>query len=131
MNPALIPLLELVALLVITVTLAVSIACIQVTKTYRLFSFLCDSKYWCLSILNYRFRLANEKGLGTKDFIKEFSHTFLAPSSRDFRKLRLTEENRSLIMKVLSDPSFLEKNFGISRYDKVVHKSILAKLQTN
>ena len=106
------------------------IACRQVTKTHHFFSFAFDAKYWCLSVLNHQYLTAREKGQGTKEFIKEFSHTFLAPSSRDYRKLRLNEESRTLIMKVLSDPSFLESYFVSPTYDRATHMAILTRLQT-
>jgi len=126
MNSPLSIVLFVLGVLVLAGIIALVIACKQVTKTYSMFSFAFNSKYWCLALLNYRFSQAKEKGLGTKDFIKEFSHTFLAPSSNDFRKLRITSENRVLIMKVLSDPEFLEKHFAVYPYDLKHHDGTLS-----
>ena len=57
---------------------AMLLACRQVTGTWDLRHFYGDSRYWAMSILNFRYKEKKAEGLSAREFIRFFYMHYLA-----------------------------------------------------
>ena len=104
---------------------AMLLACCQVTGTWDLRHFYGNSRYWAMSILNFRYKEKKAEGLSAREFIRFFNRHYLAKGFWGFWK-RLNNEERATFVEILSNPEFIESNLGIDKYTFVDHNRILA-----
>lgn len=57
---------------------AMLLACRQVTGTWDLRHFYGDSRYWAMSILNFRYMEKKAEGLSAREFVRFFNHNYLS-----------------------------------------------------
>lgn len=57
---------------------AMLLACRQVTGTWDLRHFYGDSRYWAMSILNFRYKEKKAEGLSAREFVRFFNHNYLS-----------------------------------------------------
>ena len=87
-----------VGLLVITV-----LACYQVTCTWNLRQYYGNSRYWAMSILNFRYKEKKAEGLSAREFVRFFNHNYLSKGFLGMWR-RLNDEERTTIVEILSNP---------------------------
>ena len=104
---------------------AMVLACRQVTGTWDLRHFYGDSRYWAMSILNFRYKEKKAEGLSAREFIRFFNRNYLAKGFWGFWK-RLNNEERATFVEILSNPRFIEENLGHEKYTIEIHQQITA-----
>ena len=104
---------------------AMLLACRQVTGTWDLRHFYGDSRYWAMSILNFRYKEKKAEGLSAREFIRFFNRHYLAKGFWGFWK-RLNNEERATFVEILSNPRFIEENLGHEKYTIEIHQQITA-----
>ncbi len=109
-----------VGLLVITV-----LACYQVTGTWNLRQYYGNSRYWAMSILNFRYKEKKAEGLSAREFVRFFNHNYLSKGFLGMWR-RLNDEERTTIVEILSNPRFIEENLGHEKYTIEIHQQITA-----
>lgn len=104
---------------------AMVLACRQVTGTWDLRHFYGNSRYWAMSILNFRYKEKKAEGLSAREFIRFFNRHYLAKGFWGFWK-RLNNEERATFVEILSNPRFIEENLGHEKYTIEIHQQITA-----
>lgn len=102
------------------------INCRQITRTWDFIRFRYNSKFWALSILNWRYRQKKAHGLSTIDFIIYFNKSYLSQGFHGMWKT-LDDEGRNIFVGILSNPRFIEENFGLEKFTFEEHLRILSK----
>lgn len=101
------------------------LTCRQVTGTWNVRRFYGNSRYWAMSILNFRYSEKKAEGLSACEFVRFFNHNYLSKGFLGFWR-RLSDEERTTFVEILSNPKFIEENFGLDKYTYENHKKILA-----
>lgn len=104
-------LLQLAIVLVVVWTGVSFYVCRQYTKTWNGFRFMCDRKYWALSVFNYWYTASKENGETVDDFIVNFTKHFLMPHQKGMLS-RMRESERKLLVSILSHDDFFTARFG-------------------
>jgi len=115
-----------IAVAVFVALISVTVACYQVTRTFDVFHFVCDYRYWCFAILNFRYGKAISSGMDTHAFIKQFTKDFIIRKNLK-RILPMKETERILFVCMLSNVEFIEKYFGMDKFGVVEYKSLWEK----
>ena len=99
------------ALLVIEYIIISVIVCRKMTGTWNVRHFIFNHRYWSFSVLNYHFFLSRESDETVEAFIIKFTAKYLMPRKRNvIQKLR--EDERRLLIQILSNQDFILHNFG-------------------
>lgn len=104
---------------------AMLLACHKVTGTWDLRHFYGDSRYWAMSILNFRYKEKKAEGLSAREFVRFFNHNYLSKGFLGMWR-RLNDEERTTFVEILSNPRFIEENLGHEKYTIEIHQQITA-----
>jgi len=112
-----------IAAAMLAALISTTVACYQVTRTFDVFHFVFDYRYWCFAVLNYRYRKATSSRMNTHAFIKQFTQDFIIRKNLK-RILPMNETERILLICMLSNVEFIEKYFGMGKFGLFEYKSL-------
>ena len=111
MNTSILIIAAIAALLLIEYLVISAAVCRKMTGTWNALHFVFDYKYWCFAVLNYNFSLSRKEGKAVDAFIISFTAKYLMPRKRNVIQ-RLRENERKLLIQVLSNQEFILREFG-------------------
>ena len=114
-----------IAIVVVGLLLITVLACYQVTGTWNLRQYYGNSRYWAMSILNFRYKEKKAEGLSAREFVRFFIHNYLSKGFLGMWR-KLNDEERTTFVEILSNPKFIEENLGHEKYTIEIHHQITA-----
>ena len=121
-------LLLLLAMVLISFPVGVILACRSVTNSNNFYKFLIDKQYWAFSLVNSNYRKSVEQGIPYCKFKKDFWNKFEMPFTKPEKALlRLSDESRATIIFLLCNPSFVQENLNVPRFDYKTFLDVSAK----